>query len=206
MNVRGVYLFLVSLLVAAICRGEIGIGDARDDVLRQLGKPTSIARRGDHEIFLYPKGGRIEFVDAKVVDVKGPLPSPIVSPTPAAPVPAVVPPVEQPTPTPVLPPKPEPAKPPPPKKDSTPKISAPKAGAVTTGDYNPAAASEELAKHVEKMDTPWGEAPERSDSHSPLDSLPEFLTGLAMRFVFTVVALKLAFKYWEMDAFWSGVF
>src|SRR5688572_29072854 len=74
----------MSLLVAAHCRGEIGIGDAGDDVLRQLGKPTSIARRGDHEIFLYPKGGRIEFVNGKVADVKGPLPPPLApSPTPA---------------------------------------------------------------------------------------------------------------------------
>jgi len=42
--------------------------------------------------------------------------------------------------------------------------------------------------------------------HSPLDSIPEFLLGLVIRFGLTVGALKLAFKYWEMDAFWKGTF
>jgi F0F1-type ATP synthase assembly protein I len=72
-------------------------------------------------------------------------------------------------------------------------------------DYNPAVAANELAKHVEKMDTAWGPSPVREKQHSALDSIPSFLTGLLLRFVFTIVALKLAFKYWEMDAFWSGI-
>ena len=185
------------MLVAAFCRGEIGIGDARDDVLRQVGKPTSIARRGDHEIFLYPKGGRIEFVAGKVTDVKGPLPAVVIPPPVPVPSP---PPVTEPT---AAAPKANlPAPKAPARKAPTPKTSV----VAPSGEFSPAAASEELAKHVEKMETPWGMAPERETVHSPLDSLPSFLTGLAMRFVFTVVALKLAFKYWEMDAFWTGVF
>src|SRR5687767_8398611 len=68
------------MLAALCCRAEIGIGDARDEVIRQLGKPTSIARRGAHEIFLYPKGGRVEIIDGKVTDVKGPLPVVVSSP------------------------------------------------------------------------------------------------------------------------------
>ena len=194
-NIRVALFLCMSMLVAAYCRGEIGIGDARDDVLRQLGKPTSIARRGDHEIFLYPKGGRIEFVNGKVADVKGPLPTPIAPPPAPTPAPVTEPTVTEPKATPA--PKVPPAQKTPPPKPVT----------VPSGEFNPAAMSEELAKHVEKMETPWGgTAPERQTIHSPLDSLPEFLTGLALRFVFTVAALKLAFKYWEMDAFWKGVF
>jgi hypothetical protein len=30
------------------------------------------------------------------------------------------------------------------------------------------------------------------------------LLGLVLRFGITITALKLAFKYWEMDAFWKG--
>ena len=33
-----------------------------------------------------------------------------------------------------------------------------------------------------------------------------FVAGLLLRLVFTLGALKIAFKYWEMDAFWSGIF
>jgi hypothetical protein len=196
-NIRVVFALCISVLLAAICRGEIGIGDARDDVLRQLGKPTSIARRGDHEIFIYPKGGRIEFVGGKVTDVKGPLPTPVVPPpTPAS----TPPPVTEPA---VTEPKAAPVTNVPPAK----KASPPKSVPAPSDGFNPAAMSEELAKHVEKMETPWGgPAPERPTVHSPLESLPEFLTGLALRFAFTIVALKLAFKYWEMDAFWKGVF
>lgn len=201
-TIRVALILCVSMLVAAYCRGEIGIGDARDDVLRQLGKPTSIARRGDHEIFLYPKGGRVEFVGGKVADVKGPLPMPVVPP----PAPVLTPaPVTEPAVTAPKATAPA-AKETPPKAPPTQKTPPPKPVASPTGDFNPAAMSEELAKQVEKMDTAWGPAPERHTIHSPLDSLPEFLTGLAMRFVFTVAALKLAFKYWEMDAFWKGVF
>jgi hypothetical protein len=170
---------------------DVGIGDSREAILNQYGKPSSIARRGDHEIFLYPKGGRIEFVNGKVVDVKGPLPSPIAPPA-ASVEPATAPPPEK---TPAAggaAAAPQPAPVPPPK---------------TEDDYNPAVAANELAKHVEKMDTPWGAAPPLHEAtHSPLDALPSFLTGLVLRFAFTVIALKLAFKYWEMDAFWKGIF
>ena len=204
-KVRRAYLLLISLLIAGICLAEIGIGDAREEVLRQLGKPTSIARRGDHEIFLYPKGGRIEFVDGKVADVKGPLPTPIFPTAPAVPEP-----VKGATPEQAKTFVPEPAAPAlkPTVAPAPPAKIAPstKPAAAAPGEFNPAAVSEELAKHVEKMDTPWGGAVEQPTAHSPLESLPELLAGLAMRFVFTVLALKLAFKYWEMDAFWTGVF
>jgi hypothetical protein len=182
------------LLAAIVCGAEIGIGDARDDVLRQLGKPSSVAKRGAHEIFLFPKGGRVEFVDGKVVDVKGPLPVLAVAPagsTQPEPVEAIAT---------QLPPEPA-------KRPITPApTSMPPPVVQASEEYNPAVAANELAKHVEKMDTGWGPAPSRVEVHSPLDSLPSFLTGLLLRFVFTVTALKLAFMYWEMDAFWKGVF
>jgi hypothetical protein len=189
-----VLAFCSSLFAAFAWCAEIGIGDPRDEVLRQLGKPSSIARRGNHELLLYPKGGRVEIVDGKVTDVKGPLPTPIVEPSreaPSATAAANQAPAPQPSAT---PPKAAPPSAPPPSTFAT------------SDDYNPAIAANELAKHVEKMDTAWGMAPAPVEPVSPLDSIPSFLTGLLIRFVFTVVALKLAFKYWEMDAFWKGVF
>jgi hypothetical protein len=199
-KIRAPLALFAAILLTRLFSAEIGIGDNREDVLIQLGKPTSIARRGDREIFLYPKGGRVEFVGGKVENVKGPLPA-------AALVPA--------TPTPTAPTKqsrgavpPNVSAPPqavakgeqsPTKIDAAPVTSA-------ANDYNPAVAANELAKHVEKMDTAWGQSPVREKPHSSLDSVPSFLTGLLLRFVFTIAALKLAFKYWEMDAFWIGIF
>src|SRR5687768_1286419 len=59
-HLRAVLALCIWFLAAAFSRAEIGIGDTRDEVLRQLGKPSSRAIRGDHEILLYPKGGRVE--------------------------------------------------------------------------------------------------------------------------------------------------
>lgn len=171
---------------------EIGIGDPREDVLRQLGKPTSMARRGDHEIFLYAQGGRVEMREGRVVDVKGTFPAHANgSPSPAENAPA---PLESASarksagPLPAEAADPEPA-----------------SAANPIYEYNPAVAANELAKHVEKMDTAWGMAPKAEGLHSPLESIPTFLTGLLLRFGITIAALKLAFKYWEMDAFWTGI-
>lgn len=208
MSPRVLLVFLALMLTAALAAAEIGIGTSRDEVLDQLGKPTSIARRGDHEIFLYPKGGRIEFVGGKVVDVKGPLPAaltPVAPPSAASPASGAS---TAPPPASSVPPAKEKAQPSsaPAAKTSTPAKKNAVAPAKPTGDESPAAAANELAKHVEKMKTPWGEAPEKETTHSPLESLPSFLTGLLLRFGFTILALKLAFKFWEMDAFWVGIF
>ncbi|MGH7943862.1 MAG: hypothetical protein ACREH8_02010 [Opitutaceae bacterium] len=183
----------MSMLAAIFSRAEIGIGDSRDEVLRQTGKPTSRAKRGDHEIFLYPKGGRVELIGGKVVDVKGPLPT-----APAQPVETSAPATAQNATEVPAANRQEAVAPTPP--ESGPPVMA------TRDEYNPAEAANELAKHVEKMDTAWGVAPARQEVHSPLDSLPAFLTGLLLRFLLTIFALKLACKYWEMDAFWSGIF
>lgn len=196
MKTRSVVALFLTLWLAALAPAEIGMGDTRDEVLRQLGKPTSIARRGDHEIFLYPKGGRIEFVGGKVADVKGPLPASVTPPASSPAAPESAPPTaaaKDAAPTPEAQPRPP----------TTPK---PAAGAPASDDYNPAAAANELAKHVEKMDTAWGAAPLPEEEHSPLDSIPMFLSGLVLRFGITLLALKIAFKFWEMDAFWKGIF
>lgn len=203
MNIRPILAVAAALLLAVSSWAEIGIGDSREEVLRQTGKPSSIARRGDHEIFVYPKGARVEFVGGKVADVKGPLPmiavAPPPTPPPATPEPkAAAAPEKNAAVVPTTPPATSPAKPPAPKASPVP--------AAATQDDNPAIAANELAKHVEKMDTPWGAAPVQPKLHSPLDSIPAFLTGLVLRFGITLLGLKLAFKYWEMDAFWKGIF
>ena len=185
MHLRAALASCLWILSAVFARADIGVGDTRDEVLRQFGKPSSQARRGTHEILLYPKGGRVELVEGRVVDVKGVFPTaPVGSETPAPASKAGTPKAE-------------------PQESDSP---VPTPTPAFRDEYNPAVAANELAKHVEKMDTAWGPAPERQELHSPLDAVPEFALGLLLRFVITVIALKLAFKYWEMDAFWKGTF
>lgn len=46
-------------------------GETRADVLAELGKPSSVLTRGAREIFIYPRGGRIELEGGRVVVVQG---------------------------------------------------------------------------------------------------------------------------------------
>jgi hypothetical protein len=183
------------MVAAALSGAEIGIGDTREEVIRQLGKPASTARRGDREILLYPKGGRVEIVGGKVTDVKGAPASTVSSPTAPAPEPAKSSPLAD-TPLASLQRTIAPA----PAKPESPSEFAP------SNNFDPGAISQGLATQIEKMDNGWGTAPPIPERHTPLESLPMFITGLLFRFTFTVFALKVAFKYWEMDAFWTGIF
>lgn len=65
------------------------MGDQRDNVLRALPKPSSMAKRGDREIVSFANGSRIEFTHGKVTDIRGTLPAPIAAPAAAADLPAV---------------------------------------------------------------------------------------------------------------------
>ena len=132
MHFRAALASCVWLLFVTFARADIGVGDTRDEVLRQFGKPSSNAHRGDHEILLYPKGGRVELVGGKVVDVKGLFPTaPAASETPAPASKAGMPTAEPET------------------TDSPLATPTP----AFRDEYNPAVAANELAKHVEKMDT-----------------------------------------------------
>jgi hypothetical protein len=206
-SIRGHLALLVVLTLASLGRADITFGTSREKVVEQLGKPTSAARRGEHEILLYPKGLRIEFRDGKVVTISGALPStapssnsspPKTPAQPAALKTEPTPPANAPVPAGAAPVTAAP-------------VSAPTATTAPALPLPPSSASgrhatDELAKRVEKMNTPWGEAPPVEEVHSPMAEIQPFLTGLALRFCFMVTALKLAFRFWEMDAFWRGIF
>ncbi|MCX6956352.1 MAG: hypothetical protein NTV51_29815 [Verrucomicrobia bacterium] len=196
MTARRFLAVFAALVFASHVSADIVVGDTREEVLRQLGFPASVAKRGNHEYFVYPKGGRVEFLDGKVSDFKGTLPPAAAAPAPA-PAPAKEPAAPAAAPAPVKA-TPTPAAPP--------ATKAPAPADAAPPVYDASAATAALSSHIEKMDTPWGAAPAPHREHSPLDSVPEFLLGLVIRFGLTVGALKLAFKYWEMDAFWKGIF
>ena len=205
---------LLLFLIAPFAAAEIGIGDSREKVLSEHGKPTSIGRRGEREIFIYPKGGRIELINGQVADVKGPLPA--VMPPPPAAEPAVAP--ADPPPAPVQASSPSdnaaavasihPAAPAPaastgPKQSLSapvpqPQPTTPPPPSTNSHGFDYGAASKDLTEKIDKMDTAWGERPVHK-VHNPLNSPPAFVVGLVLRFLFTLAALQFAFRIWEVD-------
>src|ERR1043165_5053523 len=79
----------------------VSSGATRDQVIAELGKPTSSAKTGDHEILLFPKGVRVEFEAGRIVSARGIAltdPAPAVAEEPTAPkkAPAMQPPAAKP--------------------------------------------------------------------------------------------------------------
>jgi hypothetical protein len=184
---------LCAFLLAPLALADVGMGDSRADVIRATGNPTSHAQRGDREILMYPHGGRVELVDGKVVDVKGPLPAI----TPAAPGPEKA---RAPETAPAMPP-------PPPVTGATAAAPSSKAGPLpATSALAPKTAPgiDALGSRIEKMDTAWGDrpyGPKEPDEFSWL----KLAVMTVLHFGITLFALKLAFKIEEMDALWTGV-
>jgi hypothetical protein len=175
-------LAIFAAVFAASLRGDIANGTKRAEVVAELGKPTSAARRGNREILLYPKGVRFELENDAVVDVKGYVPPPTPTVALAAKTPVAVAP-----------------------KSDDDDLSELKPSAMAAGEeYNPAIAANALGDEVAKMNTAWGTR-EPEPKAPPLDWL---LTGLGvlLHFGFTIFALFVAFKYWSMDALWTGTF
>src|ERR1051326_2962587 len=185
---------LLGFFFAPLAVADIVNGSSRDAVIAELGKPTSTAKLGDREILNYPKKVKIELENGVVVDIRGYTPSstPAQTAAPAkedAPPPAAA--------------KPAPASTPTPAKKTPPKKSEVDDDAADAG--NPAAAANKLGDKIEKMDTAWGSPPPMPMQKEKLSWLALSI-ALVLRFIYTVVALRLAFKYWEMDAFWTGTF
>lgn len=198
MTLPRVLCFLLALAALPLAFA-VGIGDSREEVIRQAGAPTSRAKRGEREIFLYPHGARVEFIDGKVADVKGTLPSVAPEPDAAA---ATEPTTSAPAASAST--KPTAAAPKAaPTSTAKPAASKPAPGSINDADESSATASEALAKHVEKMDTAWGERPVVPDVGQRF-SWPKLLVGLVLHFGITLLALRIAFKVEEMDALWTG--
>ena len=195
-------LVLLLWLTGARSLVAVEIGDSRSAVMDEIGPPTSTARRNQREILSYPKGGRIELLDGKVVDIRGPLPVRVAAP----PAPAAVAPAPD-VPVPMPPSENSPSNAPAGAASVAAAKPAPATASVAApAGFNPADAANALGDKVEKMNTAWGTLPPPPKKHSALDNIPGFLVGLLLRFVLTIVGLKLAFRYWEMDAFWKGTF
>lgn len=161
----------------------ITIDSRRDEVITELGNPTSHAVRGTREILLYPKGVRIELDQSRVVAAQG------ISLTAT---PHASPPVAS-TEKPVPPPPPASRKPEPAKTE--------------VNDYGepqaPAKPPAGLEKSLDALLVAQAAAPQRPPA--PTFDLQDFTLGLLLKLLMTLAALKIACKYWGAEVFSSGL-
>jgi hypothetical protein len=177
----------ITALSAGSLSADIMVGSKREDVIAELGKPTSAARRDTHEILIYPKGVRIELEGNAVADIKGYIPKGVtLSATVPAPASSVVPSAAAAKPAPITP-----------ATTATP-TSRPSALA-------PVAASP--SQHTRARGHS-GEEPDGDRDSEPGLGIAVGIAAvmLAAQFLLTFIALKIAFHYHQMDALWSGIF
>lgn len=176
-------------------------GQPRTDLLTELGKPVAAITRSGREILMYPRGVRVELVEGKVVIVQG-MP---VQEGPGLPVASE--------------PAPDPA---------AASGNAPVAGEVEREseavqptpeqqrklDDDAAEAEKEFqeasAKARVEMEKAIGDLENLHDQaqHPPTPrgfDWMEFATQLGVGWVLTLIALRIACKYWGAEVFWSGL-
>ena len=178
----------------------------REQVIAELGKPTSVAKLGQREIMIYPKGVRLELEEGKVVAAKGLSLSDVV--------------------TELSPPPAEPAATVPAKKTTAapPAVKPPVKGNEQEDDEPPmtekerkqweaenAAAEKAFAEDQAKMmKTVEDMANSHEQAQQPLPpkkfDVVAFIMEVGLKLLLTVAALKLACKYWGAEVFWSGIF
>jgi len=158
----------------------------REQVIAELGKPTSVAKLGGREILSYPNGVRLELEGGKVVAAKGLALSD--SATARA----------------------EPAATPQTPGNKTPAVTE-KEKAKTTEEAEMEHEFEQ-GKTKAQMDiekTVEGIVSSHEKGQQPAAPPAFNFLGLAfelgVKFLLTVAALKLACKYWGAEVFWSGI-
>jgi hypothetical protein len=205
---RWILVCLVPLLSNPASVSALTVGAERSAVIEELGKPTSDAALGNREILTYPKKVRIELVDGRVERAEGillddgkPAASPASPARPTAPVPAHA---SAPAPTkPATPPTASVALKPKPKLPASPIVPAePDLDNESGAGRNPVAA---LSKHIEEEEAQRSHAADADQKGLISHGIGIFAAGLAIHLLLTCVALKLAFKLWELDAFLTGI-
>ena len=158
----------------------------REQVIAELGKPTSVAAHGGREILIYPKGVRLELEGGRIVSAKGIALSDAV----AAPVA-----------TEAAPPGKRAEKAPGAAEKDKKQVTTAKEVAAIKPAQNDALA--DMAKTVDKM-----EASNVAAQHPPPPKAFDFVgfaVEVALKFLLIAAALKLACKYWGAEVSWTGL-
>jgi hypothetical protein len=182
-------LIAVFFLLGGVAGAAVRYDMTKDELLKELGKPTSVLVKGGREVLTYPNNVRIELEHGKVVSVKG---LDIVA-AEAAEAAAVVA-AEQ-------------------KKaeeaaakveaEQQKKLDEEEARAEKAAAAADAKARAEMEKAIGDMENMHGGAPTLPAQES--FAVGEFLLGLVVKWLLMVAALKLTTKYWNADVEWKGL-
>ena len=156
------------------------LGETAEQVVAQHGRPASTAQLGDRQIWYYPKGARVELVNDRVVDFRGALPEVGTLPGSA-----------------VVAPPPPPVKPAAVAQPAAPPRSAPKAGLLAEPPPGMPGLPPGALAAME---------PSPGSAGYTMVWVLVLLVGAAFHFGITIAALRVSYKIWDMDAFWSGTF
>ena len=157
----------------------------RDQVIAELGKPSSVAKMGQREIMIYPKGVRLEFEGGRIVSAKGI----ILDESVAAPV----------EPATAEPAKPQPA----PTASEKGKSAGAKISAKPDEQDEIGKGSIGVENAIEQMEKKH-EQGQHPAAAKPFDFIG-FTLGLVLKFLLTVSALKLSCKSWGAEVFWDTI-
>ena len=187
------WLITLSLLVASVS-AAVRYDMTKEELLRELGKPTSILAKGGREVLIYPNNVRIELDQGKVVSVKG-------IDLAAAEAAEASPPTA---------PADQPAAPADSEEETEPKLTPEQQKAQAEAE---AKLEKEMADANAKADAEMEKAiTQLEDSDSQAEAMPapafailDFLVELLVKWLLTLAALKLTAKYWSADIEWKGL-
>jgi hypothetical protein len=173
-------IFAGGIFLTFVCGlAGVEIGTERLYVIHELGRPTYSVARGETELLTYPAGVHITLTHGRVSEIVGLKPAPAPGPVeePVAEVPA--------------------AKPPPPVVDE---INIEGMGKLRMGVD--AKAQAKMEKAIEDIES---EPASKVVRTPPKFVLKKFLVAFVLRWLLTLIALKLTCKYWGADIFFTGL-
>lgn len=203
------WLLLPALLLATIAGAVVRYDMPKAELLQELGKPTSVLRKGNREVLIYPNNVRIEIEEGKVVSVKG---IDLVAAEAAAANPPPVPAAPAEAKSPAEPGAKTETKAGAEEDDEdlgptlTPEQQKALAEMQAKLEKESAAASAKATAEIEKAITDLEEAssqPAELEEHG--FAVLDFVVELVVKWLLMLAALKLTAKYWGVDIEWQGL-
>lgn len=170
-------VFVFALL--AVQSQAVYYDEPRAEVLQELGKPSSVLRRGGREILIYPNGGRIELENGKVAVVQGIE----VREGPVAPLPDAGAAVAA---------------------DAKAEAPGQKPDPAAQAEKEAAAERAKMQAEMEKAINDM-ESRKYGAEESPRSVWGVLLAKLLVKALMMLAALKLTTKYWDFNLEWSGL-
>jgi hypothetical protein len=186
------WLIALSLLVSSVS-AAVRYDMTKEELLRELGKPTSILAKGGREVLIYPHNVRIELAQGKVVSVKG---IDLAAAEAAAANPPTAPADQQAEPT--------------DSEEEEPKLTPEQLKAqaeaeaklekeMAEADAKANAEIEGAIAQLENLDS------QSEETSAPSFAILDFLVELFIKWLLMLAALKLTAKYWNADIEWKGL-